>query len=243
MTKTTRLAWLLSLGILSPFASADVLGLEVAGGYWQPDVDGDAVAGVDVDEELGIEDIGSAYIYAQFEHPIPLIPNIRVARTHIDKEGTGRLNTNFTFEGQNFVAGQVTRNKVDLSHTDITAYYEIIDTGGDLDVGLTARWFRGEVDINGFIEEAEIVLPMAYARAKADLPFTGFYVAGRVNAASYSGDSITDAEVNLGWTRKDFILPEFSAELGYRSFDIDVEESVFIDLDLSGVFINIRGDF
>ena len=237
------IAMLFSMSLAAPLASADTLGLEIGGGYWIPDVDGDVVSGVDVDSELDIEDIGSAYVYAQFEHPMPIIPNLRVARTHVDKEGTGRLNTNFTFEGTAFTAGQVTLNKVDFSNTDITLYYDLWDIGGDFDIGLTARWFEGEVDIDGTVEAAEIVLPMVYANARIDLPFTGTYLGAQLNAASYSGDSITDSELKIGWQKKNFILPEFGVELGYRNLSLDVEESLDIDLDLSGAFLNFKGNF
>ncbi|MFN3239442.1 MAG: TIGR04219 family outer membrane beta-barrel protein [Pseudomonadales bacterium] len=242
-----KLIALVVTGLMSSAAAtsavADTLGLQVGGGYWQPNVDGDVVANVNVEDELDIEDIGSAYFYFNFEHPLPLVPNLRVARTHIDKEGNGRLNTNFTFEGQNFIAGQRTKNKLDLSNTDFTFYYELWDTSGDLDVGVTARWFKGEVDIGSTVEENDLVLPMLYVRAEAELPFTGFYAGGLVNTSSYSGDSIVDGELKIGWRKKDFILPDFGVELGYRRLDLDVDDSVDIDLDLSGAFININGNF
>lgn len=238
------IALVVALGV-SNFGSAwaDTLGLEVGGGYWQPSTDGDVIAGVDVEDELDLEDIGAAYFYFNFEHPLPLVPNLRVARTHLDKDSRGRLATNFTFEGVNYAAGQVTQNTLDLSSTDITLYYELWDTSGDFDVGLTARWFKGEVDIDRTTETTDLVIPMLYARAEAELPLTGFYVGALVNVASYSGDSITDGEVKVGWRKKDFILPDFGVELGYRSLDLDVDEEVDIDVDLSGIFINMNGRF
>lgn len=223
--------------------AADTLGLEVGGGIWIPSTDGDVIAGVDVEDELDIEDFGTPYFYFNFEHPLPIVPNLRMARTHLDEEGEGRLATNFSFEGQNFTAGQTTLNNLDLSSTDVTLYYELWDTSGDFDVGLTARWFNGEVDVNGTRETADIVLPMLYVKAQAELPFSGFYVGGMANVTSYSGDSISDAEVKVGWRKKDFILPDFGVELGYRRLDLDVDESVDIDLELSGAFIYINGKF
>ncbi len=221
--------------------SADNLGLEVGGGYWLPSTDGDVIAGVDVEDELDIEDFGTPYFYFNFEHPLPLVPNLRMARTHLDEEGQGRLATNFSFEGSNFTAGQTTLNNLDLSSTDVTLYYELWDTSGDFDIGLTARWFNGVVEVGGTVESADIVIPMLYVKAQADLPFTGFYLGGMANVTSYSGDSISDAEVKVGWRKKDFILPDFGVEVGYRRIDLDVDESVEIDVELSGAFINFNG--
>ncbi len=47
----------------------------------------------------------------------------------------------------------------------------------------------------------------------------------------------------MGWQKKDFILPEFGVELGYRSLSIDADENVEIDLDLSGAFLLIKGNY
>jgi outer membrane protein len=244
------LACLFSLGFSStanaaggvPGTDLAVFGLEVGGGYFLAEVDGDVVAGVDVKNDLDIEDIGSPYFYFNFEHALPLVPNLRVARTHIDEESQGRLDQTFTYKGRSFTTGQVVLNKVDFSHTDITLYHDFWDMGGDFDLGLTARWFDGEVDLAGTIESADVLIPMVYANARIDLPFSGLYLGAQANVGSMSGDSISDAEVKVGWRREDFILPDFSVEVGYRNYTIDVEESVNIDLDLTGAFINFKGN-
>ena len=245
------LACLFTMGLFSstvhsaggfPGTDLAILGLEVGGGYFLADVDGEVVAGVDVQNGLDIDEIGSPYFYFNFEHALRLIPNLRVARTHIDEEGQGALDQSFVYEGRTFTAGQVVLNKVDFSHTDVTLYHDFWDIGGDFDLGLTGRWFDGEVDLGGTIETADILIPMVYANARIDLPFSGFYLGAQANVGSISGDSISDGEVKVGWRREDFILPDFSVEVGYRSYTIDVEESVNIDLDLTGAFINFKGN-
>ena len=132
---------------------------------------------------------------------------------------------------------------MDLSHTDLTLYYELIDVGMDLDLGLTARYLEGEVELNNVRESAEVLLPMIYLRGKFNLPFTGTYIGGQVNAASYSGDSILDGDVKVGWQTENFIFPEFGVEAGYRQFSIDADESVLIDLEMDGVFVNLTAHF
>lgn len=84
----------------------DFLGLYLGVGYWGSEFSGDVVDGVSVGNELSVDEDTGLHIYAALEHPIPVIPNTRVARTGIEDSGTGTLSSNFTFEGQNFTAGQ-----------------------------------------------------------------------------------------------------------------------------------------
>ncbi|MFT4800116.1 MAG: outer membrane protein [Candidatus Azotimanducaceae bacterium] len=233
----------LLISIVSLSAQADSIGFEVGGGYWDANFSGDVIADVSIDSELNIDSAGSTYIYAHIEHPIPFFPNLRIAQTNIDESGTGLLSTNFLYEGASFIAGQSVASSVDLSHTDVTLYYELIDLGMDLDLGLTARYLEGEVSLGNVTESAEIILPMVYLRGKFNLPFTGTYLGGQINAASYSGDSIMDADVKIGWQTENFIFPEFGVEAGYRRLSIDADESVLIDLQADGVFMNLTAHF
>lgn len=238
----SRLLFCLLISI-STAAQADSFGFFVGGGYWGANFSGNVITSVDIESELDIERAGSTYIYAHLEHPLPFIPNLRVARTNIDESGTGVLTSNFNYEGTGFSAGQSVVSSVDLSHTDVTLYYELIDVGMDLDLGITARYLEGEVSINNVRESAEVILPMIYVRGKFNLPFTGTYIGGQVNAASYSGDRILDGDLKVGWQTENFIFPEFGLEAGYRQFSVDADESVFIDLEMDGAFVNITAHF
>jgi outer membrane protein len=238
----SRLIFCLLISI-STAAQADSFGFFVGGGYWHANFSGNVITSVDIESELDIESAGSPYIYAHLEHPLPFIPNLRVARTNIDQSGTGVLTSNFNYEGTGFSAGQSVASSVDLSHTDLTLYYELIDIGMDVDLGITARYLEGEVSINNVRESAEVILPMIYVRGKFNLPFTGTYIGGQVNAASFSGDRILDGDLKVGWQTENFIFPEFGVEAGYRQFSVDADESVFIDLEMDGAFVNITAHF
>lgn len=227
-------------------AQADFLGVYVGAGYWNAGFDGDVVANVDLGRELQIDgDAGNSF-YVRFEHPLPILPNVRLARTGIKDSGQGVLGTNFTFNGQTFSASQAVTTEIDLTHTDVTLYYEIIDLGFDLDIGVTARLLEGEIAISPVREDVSAVLPMIFLSAKVGLPFSGLYLGADANAIAYSGNSITDFAVKIGWETENFILPEFGIEAGYRRFaleadegDVDVDWNVAVD----GVFINLTGHF
>ncbi|MCB1646277.1 MAG: TIGR04219 family outer membrane beta-barrel protein, partial [Pseudomonadales bacterium] len=131
-----------------PSAYADFIGIYAGAGYWNADFSGNVIDGVSVDSDLNIDSDAGNYIYAAFEHPIPFVPNIRLARTGISDTGTGTLNSSFVFNGTTFTVDQTVRTEIDLTHTDLTLYYELIDTGMDVDLGLTARYLQGEVSVD-----------------------------------------------------------------------------------------------
>jgi len=232
--------------ILPTIAQADFIGIHVGGGAWNSSFGGDIIADVSLDGDLNIEGDTGTYIYAAFEHPVPLIPNIKLARTTLEDSGTGTLSTNFDFNGTSYVVNETVMTDLDLTHTDLTLYYEVIDTGFDLDLGITARYFGGEVRVNGNREDLDVVLPMLYGRAKIGLPFTGTYIGGEGNIVSYSGNQLSDLEVHLGWETENFIFPEFGIQFGYRRFTLDVsadDADVAVDAQADGAFINLTGHF
>lgn len=232
--------------IFPVLAQADFIGIHVGGGLWNSGFSGDIIDNVSLDGDLNIHGNIGNYVYAAIEHPVPLIPNIKIARTTIDDTATGNLSTNFDFNGTSYVVDETVMTELDLTHTDFTLYYEVIDTGMDLDLGLTARYFNGDVGLNGNREAIDVVLPMFYARAKIGLPFTGTYIGGEANIISYSGNEIADLAVHVGWETENFIFPEFGVQVGYRRFIVDVSEDdadVAVDARVDGVFANLTAHF
>lgn len=225
---------------------ADVMGVYGGVGYWKSDFGGDVISDVSVDDELDISSDQGAHFYVGLEHPVPLLPNIKIARTNIKDSGTGTLDSTFVFEGQTFTVNETVDASVDLTHTDFTFYYELVDVGMDVDVGITGRWFDGKVQVDQVTEDLDVVLPMLYARGKFYLPFSGFYVGGDVNGVSYSGNRITDVAVKVGWQTESFIFPEFGIEGGYRKLTLEGDQDdtdVEIDVDVDGVFVNLTAHF
>lgn len=227
-------------------ARADVLGVSAGIGVWKPDFDGQVLTDVDLGTELDLRGSNNASGYIAFEHPVPLLPNLRIAHTNLDDQGQGTINTTFTFQGETFVASQVVQSQIDATHTDATFYYEVLDIGGDLDVGLTLRYLNGGLGIDDEFEEVAGGLPMLYVRGKLGLPFTGTYITGLANGVSYSGNRLIDYSFGLGWETENFILPEIGVEAGYRRLSLDVDQDDFdvdVDVDFSGVYLQLTGHF
>ena len=230
----------------SATASADFVGIYAGAGYWNQDFSGNAIDKVDVKNELGLDTASGNTFYVAIEHPVPVLPNVRVERTSISDSGSGTVHGTFTYEGQVYTANQQVNSEIDLSHTDLTLYYEIIDTGMDFDLGLTGRFVKGNVRVDTANQDVDVVLPMLYGHVKVGLPFTGTYFNGNANLVSYKGNSVTDFSLGVGWETDSFIFPEFGVEGGYRRYAIDVSQNdanVQVDAAVKGVYLNLTAHF
>jgi outer membrane protein len=223
-------------------AQADALGLRIGVNAWQQNFSGDAKSGlagdkIDIEDDLGFDDDDGFQGYISFEHPIPIIPNILVQRTVIDTDANGNLNGK-EFDGVTF-PGAV-KSTIDLTHTDATLYYEILDNWISLDIGLTARFFEEGFEIKDQNQSASLdvdeVIPMIYAAIKFDLPLTGLYVGADGNGITYDDDTILDMKAMIGWESSIGL----GIEAGYRYFDIQYEDNQEeADVTIEGVYAGL----
>lgn len=241
---------LIALAILAASASvatqADIVGASAGAYMWKQSWDGKVKSGsdsIDMNGDLGYDDETGKSFYVALEHPVPVLPNIRLQRTDLDISETNQISRQFSFEGDTYNIGDDVNSSTDLTHTDATLYYEILDNWVNLDVGLTVRMFDGEVRLAAAGRDGSIELdapvPMGYINARFDLPLTGLYASALANVISYGDNKITDISLGLGY--------EFGVvglELGYRNFDVDLEDddeeaSVTVDGYFLGVVIDI----
>lgn len=235
------IASLALLGAMS--AQADVIGGSVEVGYWQAGYSGGVVEGtnsVDLENDLNFDDSGVVEIAATLEHPVPLLPNIRVKHISLDETANGTLSTSFD---DITIAGDVETN-LDLSHYDLMLYYEILDNYVSVDLGLDIKVFDGQLDITSATEnsntEIDEVVPLPYVSAEIALPLTDLSFGAEVSGVKYSGNSLYDAKARL---RQGFSLAFI--EIGYRQMALDIEDvsDIDVDLDLSGAYISTGLDF
>ena len=235
---------------LTSLASADAIGFRVSGGLWSYDVSGDIRDSASVADnfslksDLGMadDDVFNGFIY--FEHPVPVIPNIRFGVTDLKLSGNGTFSgANRTWNGVPIFAGVSVISSVDLSHTEIGLYYEIWDTGFDLDLGLNVKLFDGTVALSDGTNNAsssfDETIPMLYGHLGIPL-VAGFSLAGDISVIEYDGDSFSDYFFSARWD-SDFLL---GVEVGYRSFTIDYADgNEFADVNIKGPYINARLTF
>ncbi len=247
--------WLLMGALVAPAAHADFLGFSAGAGYFAGEVGGTLGQDeISVEEQLGFSDSESGFqAYIAFEHPVPVLPNIKVATLSYDNRAQGMLDDDFQFGGVVIPGGANTNTLLDYQHNDITLYYELWDTGFDLDLGVTARQIDTTASVAYLDQEGLSILtgetretldewvPLIYGATRIDLPLTGLYVAGEIQGIGYDGSSYLDYQAKLGWAFP-FPVLEIGVEAGYRSVAFDIDEAhagdLTSDIDISGWFIN-----
>jgi outer membrane protein len=230
--------------LMAPLAMADtVLGGSLEAAYWASSAGGDATAGsasVDVENDLGFEDDKFAFFAASFEHPAPVLPNLRLEMTDLDQAADGTLAT--SFDG---VTGAV-KTTLDLTHMDLILYYEVLDNVVSLDLGIAAKKFDGKLEIKETgsattsLTDIDETLPLVYLNADAELPLTGLSVGASVSGVSYSGNSLYDARARVRQG-----LGVAFLELGWRTLaaTIDDLDDTDVDIDQSGAYLSVGLDF
>lgn len=239
---------ILGLGLTaSPFAAADILGAGVSAGYWNAGLSGEARQGGDrvgFEDSLDVERSNNVQISAALEHPVPVLPNIRLGFTRLDQSGEGQLSADF---GNLQAPGTVqVRSSLDLDMMDLTFYYEILDNWVNLDAGITARSLDGELLVeergnpsNAGRTEIDVVVPMLYVAARFDVPATGISFGVSGNGISYGDDSVFDFS---GYGQYD--ISALRLQAGYRQLSIDVEDGdEALDVKVDGPFISVGLDF
>ena len=229
-----------SLFIAAPVAIADVVGVGASVSYWDSDLSGKAGKNndvVDVENDLDLESDTNANLSAYLEHPVPVLPNVRLNYTRIEQSGRGELSTGF----DSVPGAAEVDSDLDLNQFDVTLYYEVLDNWANLDLGVTARNLDGELIVrerttNGQVSKTEVdgVIPMGYLAARFDLPFTGVSVGGEANLISFDGDCIYDYNA---YGQYELSLLQLRA--GYRQISIDYEDSDDrLDIELGGPFVS-----
>lgn len=244
--------------LLSTSACADVLGLYIGGQYWNNEATGLFGENGDL-AEFNFEDEQQGSFFVAFEHPIPLIPNAKIAHTTLDTTGMSSLTQEFEFGDETFAAGSNVNAVFDMTYTDYTLYYELFDNGlFTFDFGLTARDFDGDiavtststvtdqnggsstVTLTGDLSVSEFV-PMLYASTMVGLPLTGFNLFAEGNFLSIDDHTLYDYQAGVSYELVDNFVVDVNLTAGYRSIKLELEDlsDLYTDIEFKGVFAGV----
>lgn len=230
---------LLLATLYSSAASADFLGIYVGGGSWNHDPSGDFSSiqtgsdTIDVASNLGLSDESETYVWAAFEHPVPVLPNIRLEKTSLSHSGTASIPVDFnnaTVSGPSMVT---------LDSTDAILYYRLLDNWVNFDLGLNMRKVDGEFAIGTESVSVSETVPMLYVAAQFDMPLTGLSLGADYNMVSYDGNKYDDLRL-----RALYEMGVVGFELGVRTTTIELEDvdniNAKVDFDgvMAGVFLH-----
>ncbi|WP_166109629.1 TIGR04219 family outer membrane beta-barrel protein [Pseudoalteromonas sp. Z9A5] len=251
------LAAALSMACLAPAAQADtLLGLYVGVDGWKSDNDGQFSYKNNAPQDFDFEDETFVSYYAALEHPVPLVPNIKLKYTELELNGDAVIGETFSFNGSTFDTNRKVNTVSDLSHIDYILYYEIFDNDLiSIDLGLNAKQFDGEITVKYDDDERDVsqvetknfsgFVPLAYGRAEAGLPFTGLSVFFEGSFLAIDDSKVQDYQVGVAWELIDNLAVDVAVKAGYRSMvlELDDVDDVTTDIDASGPFVGLQVHF
>ncbi|WP_049721992.1 TIGR04219 family outer membrane beta-barrel protein [Gilvimarinus polysaccharolyticus] len=214
------------LSAISTTAQADFIGVKGDIGFWRSDYAGSVGRAEIPVGTLGYTDEGNRFLHLSVEHPVPLIPNFRLAYSDM-------------VAGRSVPwSGGSASSTIELTHADGTVYYEILDNWVSLDLGFSVRIYDGNISLvtPALTENMEIdeILPMGYALVEAELPFTGWSAGVEGNYTNFNDHQITDYTLKLRYLFDSLV--DLGVEIGYRNQSINIDQGMRADLTLDGPY-------
>jgi len=245
---------LLLLTLITSFSMADIIGGEINIGYYNhaptgtTQYQGDEI---NLEDDLKWESEGDVFVKAYIEHPLPIIPNIKVGYTSFGHSGSGSVNKSFQFGGKSFNLNSNIDTQFDLKMYDLTLYYEILDNWVNLDLGLNVKYIDGLINVKGtdiisnkLINESadfKVPVPMLYAKARFDVPITDLSFQAEGNYVTYDGHTFYDAEIGARYT----LALGLGLEAGYKTMKLELDdiEDLSMNAEFSGAYGKLVWDF
>jgi outer membrane protein len=234
------------LALVSPFVQADNIKAEAGAYRWSYDISGSvrfesdsSSDDIDVNDDLGYNDDSQNSYYLTFEHPLPVLPNVRVSRTNIDSNANGRLSKTVNYGNTTFLVNEDVSSEITLDQTDVTMYYQLFDTVLNIDLGLNAKYIDSRSRITGSISGTETAdvsgwVPMLYAGFGADLPFTGLSISADGSFVGYRDSTFYDYTLKAS-----YITPWYlGVDVGYRAMRLNLDDfdGSYADIEFDGPF-------
>jgi outer membrane protein len=235
--------------ILVGSVNADFLGAEAGYALWSPSLTGTinkSGANIDFEEDLGFgSKQNNSFMWAYLDHPIPLLPNIKIQQTNYEDSSNGKFTKSLNFAGKSYSASANSKTTFQLNQTDLIAYWRILDNWVNFDIGFNLKNLDGKIKIesaNQTTDESfDAIVPMAYAKARFDLPFSGLSVEADISTIAFSGNKITDIKAGLSYD----IAFGIGAVAGLRTQSLVLEDiqSVDADISISGIYAGLYYHF
>lgn len=251
--KKTALMLALSSTLLAGTVQADtLLGLYIGADGWSTATEG-SFANTEQLQQFNFSDKTQKSYYVALEHPLPLLPNIRLQHTQLQSAGITGLSADFSFAGESFAVDTQIQNQVDLTNTDYVLYYEILDNSLlSLDFGVNAKYIDGQVAVaetsaNGVVavQDASALIPMLYGSAIVGLPLTGLDLFAQGSFVSYDGSRVYDVQAGVAYALLDNLAVDLRLKVGYRAANLRLDDidNLYANLDFKGVFAGVELHF
>ncbi len=196
-----------------------------------------------VDEALNLEAELEDHLFAELQHPIPIIPDIRVQYTRLKIDGNdGQLTSPYG----DLQVDDVVDARLELEAFDVILFYTLPLPSIDIDLGLHGRYLDGLMNVQEQETDTPIVvdepftlpIPMGYGRVHLNLPLTPLFLEAQASGLAIAGNTVFDGQVMLGY-ESDLGL---GIAGGWRHQVLRLDEVVSdmeIDVEIGGPFATV----
>ena len=239
---------LASAGIIS-FSAYAIPGIdgEISAGYIKQDISGWVKykgSEADVEDDLKIGSENSFFVKAKLEHPIPLLPNIKLMYERMRFSGDGKVQRSYTFGNVTVNVNDRVQTKLDLDHYDLVLFYNLPFINMlqvvDGEIGLNIRFidFYGKVrDVDQNKEDStSFIAPIPMLHGSLEIkPVDLFSFLIEANGIAYQGHHYYDISGEL--RIKPVRTPAFDlfVGLGYKYEKLKID-----DIDDTSADIKIK---
>ncbi|WP_110457162.1 TIGR04219 family outer membrane beta-barrel protein [Shewanella algidipiscicola] len=244
MKKTLLACALLTSLAATSAQAATLVGFKVGGDIWQADTNGTFAQGGQTQQDFDYGSSTQGSLWVAVEHPIPLVPNVKIRENRLDADGQGTLVAPWIFGEHTFSPGSIS-TATNLSNTDFVLYYELLDNDlVALDLGAAYKRMHGSYRVAdaGHPEQKDLSsgVVMAYANAEVGLPGLGLYGFADV-MLGVDETSVYDYSVGLGW-HFDGVALDTKIRVGYRDFTFDVNgfDGITANSQFKGAFAGVE---
>jgi outer membrane protein len=206
---------------------------------------------IDVKNDARLGDETKPWAKFKLEHPIPLIPNIKLAYMPMKFDGSGNVARTVRWGDNTYNLGADFNLSVKLDRVDTTLYYNFpfikTVTAGKLDVefGLNVKTIMFDGKLSGtttgsqrVTESKSITLPIPMGHLAAEIrPISLVSLVGELNYIGYKNNTYYDyvAGLRLNSPVRTPLKP--FVEVGYRHEKLKIDEQdVKTDLKVKGLY-------
>jgi outer membrane protein len=246
--KVTLLLMSLSLLVSHQQVQADMLGVTVQGDIANLSLSGrggDHLAS----QPLQFSDDHWRSWSIAFEHPLPLVPNVALRRQNGQWAGQTLLSAPLQLNQQVFPGQSLIRNKFDLQLTDLSFYYEIVDTSLlALDLGASAMRYETELAVtmpSSQEQRTSGYLPLIYGHATIHVFGTDTKIFLQGLYGDYRDQQWSQTKVGVAYDVVDLTALTVAVKVGWQhqSMQLVNQDKLDSDFQQKGAFIALEVDF
>jgi len=221
-------------------------------GYVSYEAESDADR-IDVKNDARLGDETKQWARFKLEHPIPVIPNIKLAYMPMKFDGSGNVTRTIRWGDNQYDLSAGFNLSVKLDRVDTTLYYNFpfikTVTAGKLDVefGLNVRtiMFDGKLSgtatgVGSVTESKSITLPIPMGHLAAEIrPINQVSLVGEINYIGYGKNTYHDYIAGLRLNPHGLLRTPLKpfVEVGYRYEKLKIDEQdVKTDLNIKGLY-------